>query len=113
VSYARPTGPSADTVARAYREAAPGSWPFSNAFDGPVERRLSAIGVVRERMRAAGAASPRLTGSGSTLIAVFDRPADAAACSRRLAADPPPGCAAGDVRVLVPLASLPGVLYYG
>jgi 4-diphosphocytidyl-2-C-methyl-D-erythritol kinase len=106
-------GPSPDAVARAYRDAAPGSWRFSNSFDGPVDRRLAAIGVIRERIRSAGAPSPRLTGSGSTMIAVFDRLADAAACSRRLAADPPPGCAAGDVRVLAPLASLPGVRYYG
>jgi 4-diphosphocytidyl-2-C-methyl-D-erythritol kinase len=55
VSDAPTAGPSADAVARAYREAAPGSWPFSNRFDGPVERRLAVIGVVRERMRAAGA----------------------------------------------------------
>ncbi len=105
--------PSPDAAARAYGEAAPGSWPFSNSFDGPVLRRMTAVAEVRERMRDAGAPSPRLTGSGSTVIAVFDRPADAAACARRLAADPPPGCAPGDVRVLAPLATLPGVEYYG
>ncbi len=106
-------GPSPDAVARAYRETAPGSWPFSNSFDDPVLRRLSSVAAVRERMRAAGAPSPRLTGSGSTVIAVFDRPADASACARQLATEPPPGCAPGDVRVLAPLATLPGVQYYG
>jgi 4-diphosphocytidyl-2-C-methyl-D-erythritol kinase len=110
---AEKTGASPDAVVRAYRGATPGSWPFSNSFDGPVLRRLAVVAEVRERMRAAGAPSPRLTGSGSTVIAVFDRPADAGACARRLAADPPPGCAAVDVRILAPLATLPGVQYYG
>jgi len=105
--------PPSDSILRAYRDLAPGSWRFSNSFDGVVMGRLAAVASVRERMRAAGAPVPRLTGSGSTVIAVFEKASDAAACGRRLAADPPPGCAPGDVRVLAPLVSLPGVEYYG
>lgn len=99
-------------AARAYRDRAPGDWPFGNSFDGPVLRRLPALALVADRMRDAGAPAPRLTGSGSTLIAVFEDAAEAAACARRLAAEPPPGCASSDVRILAPLASIPGVQYY-
>jgi 4-diphosphocytidyl-2-C-methyl-D-erythritol kinase len=106
---ASPGIPSSDSILRAYRDLAPGSWRFSNSFDGVVMGRLAAVAAVRERMRAAGAPAPRLTGSGSTIVAVFERVSDAAACRGRLVADPPPGCAPGDVRVLEPLVSLPGV----
>jgi 4-diphosphocytidyl-2C-methyl-D-erythritol kinase len=75
--------------------------------------RLPAIAALRERMTGCGAASAHLTGSGSTVIAVFPAADEAAACAHRIAADPPPGCGSGGIRILVPLASLPGVQYYG
>jgi 4-diphosphocytidyl-2-C-methyl-D-erythritol kinase len=104
-------GPRA--IQRAYRRLPPEEWPFGNSFDGPVAGRLAAVAALRDRMRAAGAENPHLTGSGSTLIAVFARREAAAACCRCLAADPPPGTEPGDIRLLEPLASLPGVGYYG
>jgi 4-diphosphocytidyl-2-C-methyl-D-erythritol kinase len=100
-------------IERAYRDLAPDAWPFGNTFDGPVAGRFAAIAALRDRMRAAGAANARLTGSGSTVIAVFADAAGAAAFRRSLAADPPAGTDASDIRLLAPLASLPGVEYYG
>ena len=100
-------------VERAYLRLPAAEWPFGNAFDGPVADRLASVAAIRERMRAAGASAAGLTGSGSTVIAVFDRREAAAACAGALAADPPPGCAPGDVRLLEPLASLGTVEYYG
>jgi len=107
----RTGGPRA--VERAYRDLAPEAWPFANTFDGPVMGRFAAIAALRDRMRAAGAAKARLTGSGSTVIAVFADAAAAASCFRSLAAEPPPGTEASGIRLLAPLASLPGVEYYG
>jgi 4-diphosphocytidyl-2-C-methyl-D-erythritol kinase len=107
----RTVGPRA--IGRAYRNLAPDTWPFVNSFDGPVMGRHDEIAALRERMRAAGAANARLTGSGSTMIAVFADPASAGSFRRALAADPPPGTAPEGIRLLAPLASLPGVEYYG
>jgi 4-diphosphocytidyl-2-C-methyl-D-erythritol kinase len=100
-------------IEHAYLRMAPESWPFGNSFDGPVMGRRAAVAALRDRMRAAGAAAARLTGSGSTVIAVFADAGAAAVCYRSLAADPPPGTAPADVRLLAPLASLGAVEYYG
>jgi len=110
-----PAGPAdaARAIERAYRALAPDAWRFSNSFDGPVMGRLPAIAALRDLLRRAGAADARLTGSGSTVIAVFADAAAASACHRSLALDPPAVVAASDIRLLVPLASLPGVEYYG
>ena len=72
-----------------------------------------AITAIRDRMNGAGATAAHLTGSGSTVIAVFARRETAAACARALTADPPPGTLPADVRLLAPLASLGAVEYYG
>lgn len=103
----------AGALARAYRRLPPDEWPFGNSFDGPVRHRLAAVASLCERMRACGAAAPRLTGSGSTVIAVFADADAAAACVRELAAAPPAGTVREQIRLLLPLASLPGVEYYG
>lgn len=97
----------ARALARAYRRLPPAEWPFGNSFDRPVGERVSAVASLRERMRACGARSPRLTGSGSTVIAVFPDAAAAASCARALAAAAAPGAAGEQIRVLRPLASLP------
>ena len=75
--------------------------------------RRAAVRAIRGRMVAAGAAAAHLTGSGSTVIAVFTRREAAAACTRALVADLPPGTMPADVRLLEPLASLGAVEYYG
>ncbi len=100
-------------VEHAYLHTEPESWPFGNSFDGAVLRRLAAVRTIRDRMQGAGAAVAHLTGSGSTVIAVFARRDAAAACARALAADLPPGAVPADVRLLAPLASLATVEYYG
>ncbi len=96
-------------LARAYREESADTWPFSNSFDGPVIRREPAIAEARCALAAAGARSARLTGSGSTLIAVFGSADEAAACAGRLAGGPLEAAA----RALRPLDSSPVVVYYG
>jgi 4-diphosphocytidyl-2-C-methyl-D-erythritol kinase len=101
------------TVERAYLRTAPASWPFGNSFDETVMDRCAAVRAIRDRMVAAGAAAAHLTGSGSTVIAVFTTREAAAACARALVADPPPGTLPDDVRLLEPLASLGAVEYYG
>lgn len=103
----------ARAVEHAYRRLPPHAWPFANSFDGPVMGRLAPVAALGERMRAAGAEAPRLTGSGSTVIAVFARREAAAACARALASALPPGTEPGGIRLLEPLASLPGVEYDG
>jgi 4-diphosphocytidyl-2-C-methyl-D-erythritol kinase len=100
-------------VERAYLRTAPESWPFGNSFDETVMDRCAAVRAIRDRMKAAGAAAAHLTGSGSTVIAVFTRREAAAACVRALTADLPPGTLPADVRLLEPLASLGAVEYYG
>jgi len=111
-SPARPADPARE-IERAYDALAPDAWRFSNSFDGPVMERLPAIAALRDVLRQAGASDPRLTGSGSTVIAVFADAAAASALHRSLALNPPAAVAASDIRLLVPLASLPGVEYYG
>ena len=100
-------------VERAYLRTAPESWPFGNSFDETVMDHRAAVRVIRDRMKAAGAAAAHLTGSGSTVIAVFARREAAVACARALASAPPPGTEPGGIRLLEPLASLPGLEYYG
>jgi 4-diphosphocytidyl-2-C-methyl-D-erythritol kinase len=104
---------AAEELERQYREGRPEGWSFLNSFDGPVTARQPAVARVRAAMLAAGAPAARLTGSGSTVIAVFDAPAEAAACAERIAAHPPPGCRPSSVRLLRPLDSPPIVVYYG
>jgi 4-diphosphocytidyl-2-C-methyl-D-erythritol kinase len=100
-------------IEHAYLRLPPAEWPFGNSFDGPVVDRVASVAALCDRMRAAGAAAAHLTGSGSTVIAVFARREAAAACASALAADPSPGCEPGDVRLLAPLASLGTVEYDG
>jgi 4-diphosphocytidyl-2-C-methyl-D-erythritol kinase len=100
-------------IERAYLRMAPESWPFGNSFDETVMGRCAAVRAIRDRMNGAGATAAHLTGSGSTVIAVFARRETAAACARALTADPPPGTLPADVRLLAPLASLGAVEYYG
>ena len=100
-------------IERAYLRMAPESWPFGNSFDETVMGRCAAVRAIRDRMKAAGATAAHLTGSGSTVIAVFTRREAAAACARALTADLPPGTLPADVRLLAPLASLGAVEYYG
>jgi 4-diphosphocytidyl-2-C-methyl-D-erythritol kinase len=112
----RGCGPLIDdpcAVERVYLRTAPESWPFGNSFDETVMDRCAAVRAIRDRMKAAGAAAVHLTGSGSTVIAVFTRREAAAACVRALTADLPPGTLPADVRLLEPLASLGAVEYYG
>jgi 4-diphosphocytidyl-2-C-methyl-D-erythritol kinase len=106
-------GLDARALEAAYLGQPPGAWPFGNSFDRPVMGRRAAIVALRDRMEACGAATAHLTGSGSTVIAVFAQRERAAACARELAAHPPAGTPADGIRILAPLASLPGVEYYG
>jgi 4-diphosphocytidyl-2-C-methyl-D-erythritol kinase len=105
-------GGDARALVRAYLSLSPDEWSFGNSFDESVVGRRPAVAALRDRIEACGAAA-HLTGSGSTMIAVFSRRERAAACCRSLAADPPFGTASGGVRLLAPLASLPRVEYYG
>jgi 4-diphosphocytidyl-2-C-methyl-D-erythritol kinase len=108
----RPAAGDARALERAYLSLSPDEWPFGSSFDESVAGRRPAVAALLDRIEACGAAA-HLTGSGSTVIALFSRRERAAACCRSLAADPPPGTASGSVRLLAPLASLPRVEYYG
>jgi 4-diphosphocytidyl-2-C-methyl-D-erythritol kinase len=47
----------------------PGGW--RNDLEGPVERRQPAVGVIRQRLAAAGAELARMSGSGSAVFGLF------------------------------------------
>ena len=47
----------------------PGGW--RNDLEGPVERRQPAVGVIRQRLSAAGAELARMSGSGSAVFGLF------------------------------------------
>ncbi|MGA2976737.1 MAG: 4-(cytidine 5'-diphospho)-2-C-methyl-D-erythritol kinase [Spirochaetia bacterium] len=88
-----------------YAAMPPAQWPFGNSFDAVICALHPKVERARDALRAAGACSARLTGSGSTVIGIFSDPDEARACIARLSA-------AGHAAVLLlPLATIPDVCY--
>lgn len=65
----------------------PGAWPLSNGLQQTVVALYPEVAAALERLRMAGAPAPLMTGSGSTVYAVFAHEADARRVHDRLAAD--------------------------
>jgi 4-diphosphocytidyl-2-C-methyl-D-erythritol kinase len=78
------------------------AWRFTNSFD-TVGMAIPAVAAARDALRGAGAPSPRLTGSGAAVIALFDDPEEARGCIGRVNAS------AGQGIFLLPLATIPAV----
>jgi 4-diphosphocytidyl-2-C-methyl-D-erythritol kinase len=91
---------TADRLIERYRSPV-ADWGMSNDFDPVVFKHVPLLGGLRDRMAEAGALSPRLTGSGGTLIGVFPDASSAGTCARNLAGH--------EVDVLRPLAKMPAV----
>jgi 4-diphosphocytidyl-2-C-methyl-D-erythritol kinase len=89
----------ADRLAEMYRRPVE-NWDFFNDFDPAVFPKSEGSRRARDELRSAGGLNPRLTGSGSTVIALAPDERSAEACARRMAI--PAG-----VRILRPLAMLP------
>jgi 4-diphosphocytidyl-2-C-methyl-D-erythritol kinase len=93
---------SAELVKR-YAERPASEWWFTNSFDRVVLQEHPVLSASREALLAAGAASAGLTGSGSTVIGLFDEESAAAGCVSALTA-------AGYAAILLlPLATIPRV----
>lgn len=65
----------------------PEQWPLSNGLQETVIALYPGIAAALQRLRGAGAAQPMLTGSGSTIFALFSKEEAARAVYRRLIAD--------------------------
>jgi 4-diphosphocytidyl-2-C-methyl-D-erythritol kinase len=103
-------GMSREELIRMYAESPVSRWRFSNSFDEPVFARHPSIAALRDRLLQGGAVAARLTGSGSTVIGIFQDRDGARAAVRSLAEDGRAGASAGArAVVLFPLASLPAV----
>jgi 4-diphosphocytidyl-2-C-methyl-D-erythritol kinase len=88
-----------------YRDDPPSAWRFYNSFDPVADRLSPRFAAARESLLAAGASAARLTGSGDTVIGVFDDDARAEAAARFLR-----GTGIPAVR-LCPLAAIPALCY--
>jgi 4-diphosphocytidyl-2C-methyl-D-erythritol kinase len=86
-----------------YEQAPVASWRFVNSFDVLAGSLSPKIVEAREALYSEGALAARLTGSGSTVIGLFDDRASADACAARLGGR---GLAAS---TLLPLALIPAV----
>lgn len=64
----------------------PGQWPLSNGLQETVAELYPEVGAALARLRAAGAENPVMTGSGSTVYALFERLEEARAVYERLTA---------------------------
>jgi 4-diphosphocytidyl-2-C-methyl-D-erythritol kinase len=93
---------SAELVKR-YAERPASRWRFTNSFDGVVIPAHPVLATLREALLAAGAVSAGLTGSGSTVIGLFDDESAAAGCVSAL------GTAGHAAVLLRPLATIPRV----
>jgi 4-diphosphocytidyl-2-C-methyl-D-erythritol kinase len=78
-----------------------GGWDFWNDFDGVVMGRRPELAQARDALERAGAAHPRLTGSGAAVIGVLPDARAAEACAGRVAGFP--------CRVLLPLALMDSI----
>lgn len=112
----RPAGPWPEMPAReevlgTYAARPIESWRFVNDFDEPVFSRLPLLRMLRDGLLAAGAACARLTGSGSTVIGVFEDAARARSCVRSMDGAGTAAGAGARAEVLFPLASLPSICY--
>jgi 4-diphosphocytidyl-2-C-methyl-D-erythritol kinase len=94
---------SAAEVRSIYEKAPVASWRFVNSFDVLAERLSPKIAVARDALYSEGALAARFTGSGSTVIGLFDDTALADACVARLN-----GCGLA-ASMLLPLALIPAV----
>jgi 4-diphosphocytidyl-2-C-methyl-D-erythritol kinase len=64
----------------------PRDWPLSNGLQDTVCALYPAVAAALQRLRAAGAAQPLMSGSGSTVYALFDGEDDARRVHDRLVA---------------------------
>jgi 4-diphosphocytidyl-2-C-methyl-D-erythritol kinase len=103
-----PRGPGPEELAASYARQAVADWRFANDFEEAVAERLPVLRGLRDWLLGAGAASARLTGSGSAVVGVFARPEAALACAERARRE---GAAGARAEVLFPLASLPSIWY--
>ena len=72
----------------AVREGRPlEKWPLSNGLQETVCRLYPEVAAALERLRRAGAPAPLMTGSGSTVYALFSRQAEARQVYERLISD--------------------------
>ena len=102
-SAARLSGPE---VLRIYEQDPVASWRFFNSFDVLAEDLSPWIVKAREALLSEGARAARFTGSGSTVIGLFDDRRSAEACVGRL-----DGGGFSAVTML-PLALIPAVCYH-
>ena len=93
-------------VRRMYEQAPVASWRFVNSFDVLAEGFSPKVVEARDALLSEGAHAARFTGSGSTVIGLFDDRASAEACVGRLAGG------GLSVTTLLPLALIPAVCYH-
>jgi 4-diphosphocytidyl-2-C-methyl-D-erythritol kinase len=95
-----------EDVLKSYATAPVQAWQFFNSFDETVYERYPECRTARDALSASGAATPRLTGSGSTVIGLFADRQSAERCADGLVA------AGQRAACLNPLATIPAVCYY-